>query len=97
MGIEITTGKREDNVPGQRIAFPSSVDAMGVTDVDLARLRRSYLRRIGVRVGHRPLEPFEMGFLAEDLHVPPELVAAEWAQLTASRDAVGTTSGGAGG
>jgi hypothetical protein len=70
---------------------------MGVTDVDLARLRRSYLRRIGVRVGHRPLEPFETEFLAEDLNVSADAVAQEWAELTASRDAVGTGSGGAGG
>jgi hypothetical protein len=70
---------------------------MGVTDVDLARLRRSYLRRVGVRAGHRPLEPFEREFLAEDLHVSREAVDEEWAQLTASRDAVGTGSGGAGG
>jgi hypothetical protein len=70
---------------------------MGVTDVDLARLRRSYLRRVGVRAGHRPLERFEIEFLAEDLHVSADTVAAEWAQLTASRDAVGTGFGGAGG
>jgi len=97
MGIEVTTGTREDDVPGQRIALPRSVEEMGVTDVDLARLRRSYLRRIGVRAAHRPLEPFEVEYLAEDLHVSPEFVAEEWAQLTASRDAVATRPGGGGG
>ncbi len=97
MGIEVTTGKREDDVPGQRIAFPPSVAEMGVTEVDLTRLRRSYLRRIGVRAGHRALEPFEIEYLADDLHASQEFVVEEWAQLTASRFAVGTGSGGAGG
>jgi cysteine synthase len=97
MGIEVTIGERDDDIPGQRITFPRSVDAMGLTEVDLARLRHSYLRRIGVRAGHRPLEPFETEFLAEDMHVLPDTVAAEWAELTASRHAVGTGSGGAGG
>lgn len=97
MGIEVGTGTREDNVPGQRIAFPRSVDEMDVTDVDLARLRRSYLRRIAVRAGHRPLETFETEYLAEDLHASPEFVVEEWAQLTASPNAVATRSGGGGG
>jgi 2-amino-4-ketopentanoate thiolase beta subunit len=97
MGIEVTTGKREDDLPGRRIAFPRGVDEMGVTNVDLTRLRRSYLRRIGVRAAHRPLEPFEIEYLSEELHVPPAFVVEEWAQLTSSRDTVGTGSGGGSG
>jgi len=97
MGIEVTTGAREDNVPGQRIAFPRSAGEMGVTEVDLSRLRRSYLRRIGVRVGHRALLPAEVEFLAADLHVPADTIAPEWEQLVASPDAVAGRAGGPGG
>jgi cysteine synthase len=94
MGIEVSIGEREDNVPGRRIVFPRSVAEMAVTEVDLARLRRSYLRRVGVRVGHRRLEPFEVEFLAEDLRLSSQDVEAEWEQLTAARDTVRTGSGG---
>jgi cysteine synthase len=97
MGIEVSIGRREDNVPGQRIAFPRSVREMSVTEVDLARLRRSYLRRVSVRVGRRPLEAHEVAFLAEDLHVSPEYVASEWEQLSSARDVVGTGTRGIGG
>jgi cysteine synthase len=97
MGIEVTTGRREDNVPGQRIAFPRSIADMGVSEVDLSRLRRSYLRRIGVRVGHRALTPAEVEFLAADLHVSADAIAQDWEQLTASPDAVAGRAGGAGG
>jgi cysteine synthase len=97
MGIEVSIGRREDNVPGQRIAFPGSVGEMGVTDVDLSGLRRSYLRRIGVRVSHRPLERFEVEFLADDLHVSTEQVAEEWERLTSTRDTVGAGRGDRGG
>ena len=97
MGIEVASGTRDQDVPGQRIAFPRSVNEMGVTDVDLTRLRRSYLRRIGVRAGHRPLEPFEIEYLAEELNVSAAFVVEEWGLLTARRDTVGTGSGGGGG
>jgi 2-amino-4-ketopentanoate thiolase beta subunit len=97
MGIEVTTGAREDNVPGQRIAFPRSVAEMGISEVDLSRLRRSYLRRIGVRVGHRALRPAEIEFLAADLHVAADRIAQEWKQLVASPGAVAGLAGGVGG
>lgn len=99
LGIEVTTGTRDADLPGRRIVIPRGVEEMGLTEVDLDLLRRSYLRRIAVRAGHRALEDFEVQYLSEDLHVGPERVQKEWAQLTASRDrgAVATATGGAGG
>lgn len=93
MGIEVTTSGRAVDEPGRRISFPSSVEEMGVTDVDLARLRRSYLRRIAVRAGHRELEDHETTYLAEELNVDPATVGEEWSELTASPDAVAAAQG----
>ncbi|MBA2634380.1 MAG: PLP-dependent lyase/thiolase [Chloroflexi bacterium] len=97
MGIEVMPGTRADDLPGQRIAIPRSVEEMGVTDVDLSALRRSYLRRIAVRVGHRALEDFEVQYLSDDLHVARDQVEHEWGRLVASQGVVVTASGGAGG
>jgi cysteine synthase len=95
MGIEVTTGPRDDDRPGQRIVIPRGVEEMGIGEVDLDLLRRSYLRRIATRVGRRPLEEFEVRYLAEDLHTTPEHVEEEWTHLAVSRDAVASAKGGA--
>jgi cysteine synthase len=94
MGVQLTTGGRADDEPGRTIALPRGVEEMGVTEVELARLRRSYLRRVAVRAGHRPLEDFEATFLAEDLNVDQMVVREEWDQLSASRDALAAAPGG---
>src|SRR5690606_6834877 len=81
LGIQVTTGPRSDDVPGERIVIPESVTEMGVTEVDLDATRRSYLRRIAARVQGRDLETHEIRFLAEDLNVAPPWIASEWEQL----------------
>jgi 2-amino-4-ketopentanoate thiolase beta subunit len=81
MGIEITVGQRTDDRPGERIVLPRSVADMGATEVDLASLRRSYLRRVARRVGHRTLSDHETDFLAADLNTPVGFVQEEWALL----------------
>jgi cysteine synthase len=93
MGIEVTTGPRSLDKPGQRIAIPRGVEEMGIGEVDLGQLRRSYLRRIAARAGHRPLEAFEVRYLADDLHTDPEQVADDWEKLVAKRAAVGAAGG----
>ena len=44
LGIEIRRGDPRDNKPGARIVIPEHPSQIGVTDVDLDRVRRSYLR-----------------------------------------------------
>jgi len=97
MGVEVTIGGRELDRPGERIAIPSGVDEMGITEVDLGLLRRSYLRRIAARAGHRLLESHEVAYLADDLHTSGEWVEEAWGSLPAGRDAVLTSPGAAGG
>jgi cysteine synthase len=78
MGVELTIGRRTEDRPGERIVLPASVEEMDVTEVDLARLRRSYLRRVAARVGRRPLAGFEVDFLAADLNTDTDFVQLEW-------------------
>jgi cysteine synthase len=78
LGIEVRIGPRSDDAPGERIVIPETVAEMAVTEVDLDRTRRSYLRRIASRVQGRALEEHELTFLAEDLNVETPWVAAEW-------------------
>jgi 2-amino-4-ketopentanoate thiolase beta subunit len=97
MGIEVVTGTRADDRPGARIAIPTSVEEMGLTEVDLAVLRRSYLRRIAKRVDGRELEGYELDYLADDLNMPRQQVEREWAELPATSAAVAGAPGGGGG
>jgi hypothetical protein len=54
---------------------------MAFEEVDLDRLRRSYLRRVAERVGARELHDHEVTFLTQDLNVGPEFVPAEWRRM----------------
>ena len=45
MGIEVRRGDPADNRPGGRIVIPRDPAQIGVRDVDLDHIRRSYLRR----------------------------------------------------
>jgi hypothetical protein len=86
MGVELRIGPREDDRPGERIVLPAGAGEMGVTEVDLDRLRRSYLRRIAARVNGRPLEGFEVAFLAADLNTSADAVQAEWERSVEPRE-----------
>jgi cysteine synthase len=95
LGIEITIGPRADDAPGRRIVLPSDAGEMELTEVDLVRLRRSYLRRIAVRVEHRRLDSSEIEFLAQDLNTDAAVVEEEWGGLAKSREDVPAASGSA--
>jgi cysteine synthase len=97
MGIEVTVGRRAEDAPGRRIVLPDSVEEMEVTEVDLDRLRRSYLRRIAARAGRRALQDFEIAYLADDLNVGTEWVRESWSQLEAREEAPAGAAGGIGG
>ncbi|HEY7590481.1 MAG TPA: 2-amino-4-oxopentanoate thiolase subunit OrtB [Candidatus Limnocylindrales bacterium] len=89
MGIEVAVGRRDEERPGRKIVFPESIEAMGVGEVDLSRLRRSYLRRVAAKVGERQLEQHELAFLEADLKAAPDVLREEWdaVRADARRDA----------
>lgn len=93
LGIELAVGPREDERPGERIVFPPTIEAMGIGEVDLARLRRSYLQRIATRVGDRPLADYEVDFLAADLNIDADRLLEEWDGSRAGTERIGATAG----
>jgi hypothetical protein len=88
LGIEVRTGPRSEDAPGQRIVIPESVGEMGITEVDLHAMRRSYLRRIATRSGGRALEEHEVRYLADDLNVEPATIEGEWERMAGAAAAV---------
>ena len=44
MGIAVVRGDRHDDAPGQKIVIPENPSQIAVAEVDLDRVRRSYLR-----------------------------------------------------
>lgn len=75
MGVEVRSGDPRENVPGQRIVVPTAPEQLGVVDVDLDRLRGSYLRRAAAVAG-RALEAHELAFLTADSGADAEAVLA---------------------
>lgn len=67
VGVEVRRGHPSESVPGRVIAIPRSPEEISVEEWDLARIRRSYLRRA---VGKRALSSLaaeDLGFLAEEV------------------------------
>lgn len=62
LGVEVTRGDPRENVPGRRIVIPAHPSQISVEDVDLDRIRRSYLRNAlgsvpaGTQTGETDLE-----------------------------------------
>ncbi len=73
MGIEVESGDPRANVPGRRIVVPRDLSQMAVVDVDLDRLRESFVRRAAQEAG-RELDDGEIEFLASETRSTPERV-----------------------
>jgi cysteine synthase len=65
LGVEVRRGAPAENVPGRVIAIPESPEQLGVEDVDLDAIRRSFLRRVA---GDRRLSEEELAFLAAEVN-----------------------------
>ncbi len=66
MGIEIRRGDPRESAPGRSIVIPEHPAQIRVVDVDLDRVRRSYLRNVRRAVGDEPLGPADLAFLAAE-------------------------------
>jgi cysteine synthase len=75
-GVEVRTGDRTEDAPGSVMPIPEHPGQLAVDDVDLARVRRSYLRYAvaGVRVA--ALDDADIEFLAEDTRLSTDEVRA---------------------
>lgn len=75
MGIEVVRGNPKDNKPGKAIVIPQHPSQIEVVDVDLDRIRRSYLRNAfnSLSQGQRPSDT-DIEFLAADIKSTQEYV-----------------------
>jgi cysteine synthase len=65
MGVEVVRGDPRNNVPGRRIVIPEHPSQLGVVEVDLDRIRRSYLRNAVASVPQGvAFTEIDIGFLA---------------------------------
>lgn len=67
LGIEVIRGDPGGNVPGERIVIPENPAQLRVTEVDLDKLARSYLRRSAAVLQGEPPRPEVISFWAEEV------------------------------
>jgi cysteine synthase len=65
-GVEVRRGDPQENVPGKAIVIPERFSQLRVTDMDLDRMRRSYVRNAVERNSVTEVNAEEVAFLAED-------------------------------
>jgi hypothetical protein len=82
-GVEVRTGRREDNVPGKVLAIPDDPANLDIDEVDLGRVRSSYLRHALQHVDASELGEVDIDFLAAETRMARDEV----------RDAVMTRTG----
>jgi len=75
LGITVTRGDPRTQKPGERIVIPEHPSQIAVVDVDLDRLRRSYLRNAltSLPMGAN-LTAVDLDFLAEETRTTPSYV-----------------------
>jgi len=74
-GVEIRRGSPADDMPGERIVIPEHFTQLHVEEVDLDKLRRSYVRNVGKNLG-TDLKDVDIDFIAEDIRSDPAQVRA---------------------
>lgn len=76
MGVEIRRGDPREDQPGQNIVVPERSDQVHVNDVDLNRIRRSYLANVLGSLDERPNSDLAR-YLAEETNMSSEEVWRE--------------------
>jgi cysteine synthase len=75
MGIAVIRGDPRNSMPGQSIVLPEHPAQLAVKDVDLDRLRRSYLRNaVATLPAGRCSDPVDIEFLAAETRTTPDYV-----------------------
>lgn len=73
-GVEVRRGDPRENVPGKRIVIPETLDQIRAQEVDLDRLRRSYIRNAIENTGLKRVDPTELQFLMDETNAPKDFV-----------------------
>jgi cysteine synthase len=85
MGVEIRIGDPKENVPGKAIVIPGHPSQIRAVDVDLDRLRDSYLKKILAELDGDPvagLSDIDISFLAEETGLPADEIHRRLERLT---------------
>jgi len=75
-GVTVQRGDPSENVPGKAIVIPERFDQLRMTEMDLDRMRRSYMRNAVERGALKEVSADEVQFLAEDSRLTPGSVQA---------------------
>jgi cysteine synthase len=82
MGVRVARGDPRESRPGASILIPEHPSQVCVAEVDLERVRRSYLRRAAESLpAGAPLEPVDRAFLAEETRWSPDRVQEVWDEV----------------
>lgn len=73
-GIEVRRGDPKDNVPGRLIVIPERVEQIRVEDLDLDKIRQSYVRHTIEATGVRQPGKEDILFMAEDSRSSVEFI-----------------------
>lgn len=65
-GIDVRVGDPKEDKPGENIIIPASPDLIRVRELDLSKLKRSYIKNSIEKTGVRYLTDEDIYFLAED-------------------------------
>lgn len=75
LGIEVVRGDPRNSKPGETIVIPTDPSNVAVVDVDLDRIRRSYIRNaVGSLAGGRQINDVDLEFLAAETRSTPSYV-----------------------
>ncbi len=75
-GIVVKRGDPQENVPGKAIVIPEHFSQLGMVEMDLGRMRRSYIRNAVGRSGVKVITGEELRFLAAETKETEAFVAA---------------------
>ncbi|AZR74328.1 PLP-dependent lyase/thiolase [Anoxybacter fermentans] len=74
MGIEVRLGNPADDKPGERIIIPEHPAQIKAKDVDMDKVRRSYLKNVIEKTGVTSINDVELAFLAAEVKESEEYV-----------------------
>jgi len=83
-GIEILRGDPADNIPGKNIIIPMHPSQFRTIDMDMDRMRQSYLKK-AQKVVNRPFNDEEIKFLAEDTKTSANFIRQSEEKIMAAK------------
>ena len=73
-GVEVRRGDPKDNKPGVRIVIPEHAGQIHTKELDLAKLRHSYVRNLLANPAIKAVSPADMEYLAAETGLAPAAI-----------------------